>query len=381
MSFAAFRSLALFGASALAQQYAGETIPNTLPAVYGAELAYFRISDPAGANTATLLNYQSLGSDGQRLKESNIERAVIIIHGQLRDANDYFYVAANALATADPALGPTKDNVAIISPMFTNEKDQGTAYPYEESNALAWTGAEWAYGRNNIYPAYSTNTSSFHVLDEIVAYYQDETLFPNMHEVVVAAHSMGAQLVQRYAALTAVSSSDRVKVTFWPSDPNSYVWLSNARPSGPFVDCPTYDNYPEGFSNYAADNQQYATALVAAGSEAIQANYQSKQISYLRSTKDQGDYTITGCGAYSSGPDRDVRFLNFMNMFPPACDNVAGGNCDTVDYVEEGHDADAAALSQPGMSRLFYDNFKGLNDRAFDFGPRRTTGDSPFPGQ
>ena len=83
--------------------------------------------------------------------------------------------AINALAAADPALGPTKDNVAVIAPMFANEKDQGTAYPYEESNALAWTGAEWAYGRNNIYPAYSTNTSSFHVLDEIVAYYQDQS--------------------------------------------------------------------------------------------------------------------------------------------------------------------------------------------------------------
>jgi pimeloyl-ACP methyl ester carboxylesterase len=265
--------------------------------------------------------------------------------------------------------------------MFANEKDQGIAYPYEESNALAWTGAEWAYGRNNIYPAYSTNTSSFHVLDEIVAYYQDQNLFPNMHEIVVAAHSMGAQLVQRYAALTAVSSSDRVKVTFWPSDPNSYVWLNNARPAGPFVDCATYDNYPEGFSNYAADNQQYATALVARGPEALQANYQSKQISYLRSTQDQGDYTITGCGAYSTGADRDVRFLNFMNTFPPACDNVAGGNCDTVDYVEEGHDAAAACLSSPGMSRLFYDNFNGQGGRAFDFGPRRTNGDSPFAGQ
>jgi hypothetical protein len=89
MSFAAFRSLALFGASALAQQYAGETIPGSLPAVAGAELAFFRISDPAGANTATLINYQSLGSDGQRLNEANVERAVIMMSGQRRDADVY----------------------------------------------------------------------------------------------------------------------------------------------------------------------------------------------------------------------------------------------------------------------------------------------------
>jgi hypothetical protein len=89
MSFNAIRSLALFGASALAQQYSGESIQNSLPTVAGAEVAFFRISDPAGANTATLINYQSLGSDGQRLKESNVERAVIMMSGQRRDADVY----------------------------------------------------------------------------------------------------------------------------------------------------------------------------------------------------------------------------------------------------------------------------------------------------
>jgi hypothetical protein len=33
------------------------------------------------------------------------------------------------------------------------------------------------------------------------------------------------------------------------------------------------------------------------------------------------------------------------------------------------------------MSRLFYDNFDGNGGRAFDFGPRRMSGDSPHPGQ
>ena len=142
--------------------------------------------------------------------------------------------AINALAAADPALGPTKDNVAVIAPMFANEKDQGTAYPYEESNALAWTGAEWAYGRNNIYPAYSTNTSSFHVLDEIVAYYQDQNLFPNMHEIVVAAHSMGAQLVQRYAALTEGTFDPTVQ-PLWTLY-SGHFSRPDAGPAGPHPD-------------------------------------------------------------------------------------------------------------------------------------------------
>lgn len=128
----------------------------------------------------------------------------------------------DALATANPDMGPTKDNVAIIAPLFANEDDKGTAYPFDDasgtssSNALVWNSWNWAYGRNNIYPASSTNISSFHVLDEIVNYYKDQNTFPNMKEVVVAAHSMGAQLVQRYAAISDVKSDDRVQVTFWP---------------------------------------------------------------------------------------------------------------------------------------------------------------------
>jgi hypothetical protein len=295
----------------------------------------------------------------------------------------------DALSTADPSYGPTKDNVAILSPFFANNLDKNVAYPFESSssssvcNALVWDAYDWACGRNNIYPSSSTNISSFHVLDEIVSYFSNPSEFSNMHEIVLAAHSMGAQLVQRYAALTAVASSDRVKVTFWPSDPNSYAWLSNARPPGSYVDCPTWDEYPEGFSAYTSSSKQtYAAALVERGHDAIRTNYESKQISYLRSTIDAGDHTVTGCGAYSTGPNRDVRFLNFMNMFPPTCEGGPGSrNCDTVDYVEEGHDAAAACRYNPGMSRLFYDNFDGNSGWAYDFGPRRTEGDSPFPGQ
>lgn len=271
--------------------------------------------------------------------------------------------------------------------MFSNEQDKGVAYPFDDSSntspsdALVWYGTEWAYGRNNMYPSSNTNISSFHVLDELVAYYSDESMFPNVHEIVVAAHSMGSQMVQRYAALTSVSSNDRIKVTFWPGDPNSFAWLDTTRPPGPPVDCDTYDNYPEGFSNYAQDNQNYAQALVSRGHDAIKSNYESKQISYLRSLQDKGDYTVTGCGAYTTGQNRDERFLNFMNKFPPSCSNPSGGNCDTVDYIDESHDAAAACKSSPGMSRLFYDNFDGRGGRANDFGARRTDGDSPYPGQ
>ena len=83
-------TIASLCASAAAQQFAGDTIQGSLPSKEGSEIAYFRVSDPSGANDRlTLLNYYSLNSSGQRLQESAVERAVIMNFGQNRNAADY----------------------------------------------------------------------------------------------------------------------------------------------------------------------------------------------------------------------------------------------------------------------------------------------------
>lgn len=83
-------TLSLFAGPAVAQQYAGDIIGSNLPTVPGAEVAFFRINDPTGANNnLTLVNYYSHGSDGNRLVESNIQRAIIVLPGLLRDPYNY----------------------------------------------------------------------------------------------------------------------------------------------------------------------------------------------------------------------------------------------------------------------------------------------------
>lgn len=90
MGFSVRYLVASFCASAWAQQYAGDIISRTLPSQDGSEIAYFRISDPSGANDLlTLMNYYSLNSNGQRLQESDVERAVLMMFGMNRNAADY----------------------------------------------------------------------------------------------------------------------------------------------------------------------------------------------------------------------------------------------------------------------------------------------------
>ena len=85
---------------ALAQQYAGDVIPNTLPGVPGSELVYFRVQDPAGINpNLTLTNYYSMQQDGSRLVPSNVERAVIVVHGLNRDPGTYMSNASCLLSS------------------------------------------------------------------------------------------------------------------------------------------------------------------------------------------------------------------------------------------------------------------------------------------
>lgn len=83
--------LALASASLVAaQQYAGDVIPGTLPQVANSEIAFWKIADPNGSDAnLTLINYASLNTQGQRPDQSKIQRAVIPIHGLLRDPWGY----------------------------------------------------------------------------------------------------------------------------------------------------------------------------------------------------------------------------------------------------------------------------------------------------
>lgn len=90
ISVSAVASALAYSTLSLAQQYAGDFINNSLPIVPGAEITYFRIPDPAGKNNnLTLINYYSYNSTGQRIVESKIQRAVIVIHGLNRDPGTY----------------------------------------------------------------------------------------------------------------------------------------------------------------------------------------------------------------------------------------------------------------------------------------------------
>jgi hypothetical protein len=54
-----------------------------------------------------------------------------------------------------------------------------------------------------MYPANQQTVSSYEALDQVVQWFANPTNFPNMKQIVVAGHSAGAQMAQRYAIVGA----------------------------------------------------------------------------------------------------------------------------------------------------------------------------------
>lgn len=388
-------------------QYVGTKIENSLPVTHdNSEVTYFRVRDPTGQKTCaddpradfSLINYSSLNSTRQRPPNEAIRRAVIVCHGLRRDPQNYHAGMLIALAKAtksNPEI--SVDSVAVVAPFFPNGNDKGKAFPYDPngekqndrypSPALVWSNTAWAGGAVNQYPPHRERVSSFHALDQILQWYGDRSRFPNIQQIVVAGHSLGGQMVHRYAAVgkTADELGLEVPVTWWVGDPNSLLWLSDERPLSTSK-CSDYDDYYEGLTGYDAFGEDrsgpmnYNLELVAGGASAVRRNYDSKGIHYGRALRDKGDQSNGNCSPYTTGQDRNERFFEFIRSFPPSCDDPSGDNCDTIDLVDSGHDAPTMFEADAGQARLFTDNWDGDGKRAYDFGyPRRTSYDSPYP--
>ena len=287
----------------------------------------------------------------------------------------------NALSqeTSDPNVN--RSSVAIIAPFFANEQSQGTI-PWSStkgstSNSLVWKNSTWSIGANNQYPGSSTTVSSFEVLDQIVKYYDNQTLFPQMKHIVLAGHGLGAQTIQSYAAIGNVINT-RSRITYWIGNPNTYTWMTTSRPIASLVSsCPAYDDWSNGFANFTTIS--YGLSLVKAGRAAVLARFNSRSKNYARGTDDYGDTSPT-CAPYTIGRNRNERFYNFLKAFPPTCPSHTSGQCDTVDYISSGYDQNAMFTSNITLSRLFLDDFYGFGAKAYDAGyPRKQKGDDPYP--
>jgi len=134
--------------------------------------------------------------------QPEITRAVLVFHGRLRNADVYWRSAQEAQAAA----GAAQQTLMIVPQFLADDDVRAHASPVD---FLHWSPAGWEGGASAHGPI---AISSFEAIDAILARLADRSLFPNLTTVVVAGHSGGGQVVQRYAVVGRGEAAGRSRL-------------------------------------------------------------------------------------------------------------------------------------------------------------------------
>jgi len=267
---------------------------------------------------------------------TTIQRVLIIVHGRLRNAETYLHSAEKAAGQAGQ-LGTT----LIIAPQFLNEQD--VVRHQLPAELLRWQGNDWMAGGLSTGPQ---SLSSFQVLDDIVARVNDRQQFPDVKDIVIAGHSGGAQVVQRYALLAP--GPFRINPRFIVANPSSYAYFDAQRPMAfASASCPGFDQWKYGLQNLPV----YAGGQTPAQ---LEERYIKRDVVYLLGQQDtdpEHPALDKGCEAQTQGPYRLLRghfFFDYLTRRHPE-----GLNQRLIEVPGVGHDGDGMLTSPEGLKALF----------------------------
>ena len=272
---------------------------------------------------------------------TKIERVLIIIHGRLRNAETYLRSGEKAAEAAGQSA-----TTLVIAPQFLNETDIAR-HPMPDS-VLRWHGNDWMAGGLSTGPF---PLSSYAALDQIIERISDRKQFPDVKQIVIAGHSGGDQVVQRYAllaheqpALTAAG----VKIRYVVANPSSYAYFNEQRPVAfDHARCTGFNRWKYGLT----DLPIYAGGQTP---QQIESVYIKREVIYLLGQQDtdpQHPALDKGCEAEAQGAYRLVRGHNFFDYLLRR--NPQGVNQRLVEVPGVGHNGDGMFTSPEGQKVLF----------------------------
>ncbi len=294
---------------------------------------------------ARAMVYRTFPLDGPN---TGIRRALIMVHGALRNADHYFVTATGAAFIAG-AL----DDTLVIAPAFHSA--DGPCKDALAAHEVNWTceGNSWRSGGDAVG---NPQLSSFDFVDAILKKLADKRVFPNLASIVVAGHSAGGQFVERYEMANRVHETLGVPVTYAIANPSSYAWpdASRALPVddgapanailgwkeetphthfsfGPFdaAKAPAYDRWPYGLENLSG---HYVAGM---SDDQLKKQLVSRPVTYLLSQVDTlplGGFDNSP-SAMAQGATRRARgeaFVTYVN-------GKLGGHAQILIVPECGH--------------------------------------------
>lgn len=280
--------------------------------------------------------------------QPRVRRAVVLMHGRLRNADAYFDLAQQARA----AVGGDSEETLLIVPQFLAAADVHAHRLTPDTLHWEWTG--WMGGDAARGPA---PLSSFDALDAIVERLARRDSFPSLKTVVIAGHSGGGQVAQRYAVLTRAEgrlTSQGVALRYVIANPSSYVYFDALRPTAeggfaPFdvAQCPKFNDWKYGLNRLPA----YAGA--GDGEMALEEVYARRDVTVLLGSLDcdpEHPALDKSCAAQAQGSHRLARglaYARYMRVRHPSLSHR------TVVVDGLGHDGRGMFCSPQGMAALF----------------------------
>jgi pimeloyl-ACP methyl ester carboxylesterase len=302
-------------------------------------------------------------------RNPSVVSALVVVHGQGRDADNYF---RHALAGA--FLANALDDTIVVAPRFASNDGMGcrdTLAPGELNWNCQQTPEGWRAGG----PAVGNGAiSAFDAMDEILRKLARKDILPNLRQIVVAGHSAGGQFVQRYQFTNRVHENIGVPVVYVVANPSSYAYLDSVRPTQsavpsdaaaaspgyvppspakpppPFTEfadarnCTAYDDWPYGLGRRTG----YAAKPTA---DELKRQFATRPTAYLL-----GEFDIlpvygfdSSCSAAAQGPTRLARGLAYATY----ARDVLGAQHKALVVAACGHNARCMFTADPALRILF----------------------------
>ena len=236
---------------------------------------------------------------------NDISRIIILIHGQNRNADDYFD-AINEVASDHDLLLETM----ILVPQFLITEDLD--YWQLDNSVAFWTSTTaWQSGNRS----HSTSEhprdfeiSSFAVTDSIIAHYA--STINNLQDIVVVGKSAGGQYTNRYSGGSDQDHNGIIRYVIISG--SSYLYFDEFRPTDFLYpinwmipsSCNGYDDYKYGL-------QDLNGYMSLADIDSIISRYHRRDIQYLIGSEDDGG--TSDCRAMVQGDDRYERAILYHN--------------------------------------------------------------------
>lgn len=339
--------------------------------------AHGPINPPSGSTFTSI----PVGNGGEEIaafwtqdpKNSTSTHAFVMIHGKIRNGDEYWTTLNDALTSAikDNYPGAHADDI-VTAPQFFSTKYNSGQYTDEQ---LAFGDVNgWQAGDIATHPA-GTKLTSIDALDAFVDEFADQTKYPSMKNLTIVGHGGGGQLIARYAQV-AKDPPSNLHVRYIFGDPSSNSYFTKDRPEidpsiAQISNCSLYNTWRYGYDNFTGTAagkltpQEYFATYIRRDAVSI--------VGYEDTDASGDTYCMANLQGGTKRRDRNLCWYQYVNGLARTDEVLDGFPCNYTDLPDwsnlsanaistrlvvvrnADHDAGEVFGSTEGRSTLFDD--------------------------